>query len=75
MGLSYQEHWSEILFHSPGDLPNPREEPVSPEAPALVGEFFTTDLASPTHYTKKVIKDHHSPNEKTEDEIIFLMGI
>ena len=64
-----------MLFHSPGDLPNPRETlPVSPESPALVGEFFTTDLASPTRYTKKVIKDHHSPNEKTEDEIIFFNG-
>ena len=38
-------------FHSPGDLLNPREEPVSPEAPALVGEFLTTDLAIPTSYT------------------------
>ena len=56
MGLPYQEYWSEMPFHSPGDLLNPREEPVSSEAPALVGEFLTTDLAIPTSYTQKVIK-------------------
>ena len=51
MGLPYQEYWSEMPFHSPGDLLNPREEPVSSEDPALVGEFLTTDLAIPTSYT------------------------
>ena len=30
-------------FPPPGDLPNPRIEPVSPEAPAMAGEFFTTE--------------------------------
>ena len=27
---------------SPGDLPHPGTEPMSPAAPALAGEFFTT---------------------------------
>ena len=28
---------------SPGDLPDPRIEPVSPVSPSLVGRFFTTE--------------------------------
>ena len=38
MGFSRQEYWSGLPFPSPGDLPNPGIEPVSP---ALV--FFTTE--------------------------------
>ena len=34
-----QEYWSGLLFHSPGDIPNPGMESVSP---ALAGGLFTT---------------------------------
>ena len=37
MGFSRQEYWRELSFPSPGDLPNPGIEPVSP---ALAGRFF-----------------------------------
>ena len=30
MGFSRQEYWSGLPFPSPGDLPNPGMEPVSP---------------------------------------------
>ena len=40
MGFSRQEYWSGLLFPSPGDLPDPGIEPVSP---ALAGRFFTTE--------------------------------
>ena len=40
MELSRQEHWSELPFPPPGDLPNPRIEPTS-TSPALAGGFFT----------------------------------
>ena len=30
MGFSRQEYWSELLFPSPGDLPDPGIEPGSP---------------------------------------------
>ena len=43
MGFSRQEYWRELPFPSPGDLPSPRTDPVSPEAPALAGGFFTTE--------------------------------
>ena len=40
MGFPRKEHWSGLSFPPPGDLPNPRIEPVSPEAPALQADFF-----------------------------------
>ena len=40
MGFSRQEYWSELPFPSPGDLPDPEIELVSP---ALAGGFFTTE--------------------------------
>ena len=35
MGFSRQEYWHGLPCPSPGDLLNPRIEPVSPAAPAL----------------------------------------
>ena len=43
MGFSRQEYWSGLPFPSPGDLPDPGIEPVSPESSALAGGFFTTE--------------------------------
>ena len=40
MKFSRQECWSGLSFPSPGDLPDPGIEPVSP---ALAGRFFTTE--------------------------------
>ena len=40
VGFSRQEYWSGLPFPSPGDLPDPGIEPVSP---ALAGGFFTTE--------------------------------
>ena len=39
-GFPRQEYWSWSPFPSPGDLPNPEIEPMSP---ALAGRFFTTE--------------------------------
>ena len=39
-GFLRQEYWSGLPFLSPGDLPVPETEPVSP---ALTGRFFTTE--------------------------------
>ena len=41
MGFSRQEHWSGLPFPSPGDLPNPGIEPISP---ALQANSFLTEL-------------------------------
>ena len=40
VGFSRQEYWSGLSFPSPGDLPHPGIEPVSP---ILAGGFFTTE--------------------------------
>ena len=40
VGFPRQECWSRLPFPSPGDLPDPGIEPVSP---ALAGRFFTTE--------------------------------
>ena len=41
MEFSRQEHWSELLFPSPGDLPDLGMELKSLVSPALAGRFFT----------------------------------
>ena len=46
MGFPRQEYWSGVPFSSPGDLPNPGIEPVSP---ALAGGFFTTEPLGKPH--------------------------
>ena len=40
MQFSWQEYWNELLFPSPGDLPDLGIELASP---ALAGGFFTTE--------------------------------
>ena len=40
MGSPRQAYWSGLPFPSPGDLPDPYIEPVSPP---LAGRFFTTE--------------------------------
>ena len=42
MGFPQEEYWSGLPFPSPGDLPNPRIEPLSAVYSALAGRFFTT---------------------------------
>ena len=44
MGFSRQEYWSGLPCPSPGDLPDPGIELMSPMSPALAGGFFTAEL-------------------------------
>ena len=46
MGFFQQESWSGLPFPSPGDLPHPGIEPLSPVSPALAGmhRAFTRHL-------------------------------
>ena len=46
MEFSRQEHWSELPFPTPGDLPDPGIELMSLASPALVGGFFITKASS-----------------------------
>ena len=43
MGLFRQEHWSGLLFPSPGDLHNPGIKPESPVCPALQVDSLPTE--------------------------------
>ena len=46
MGFSRQEYWSELLFPSPGDPPDPGIEPTSLALKAVsrtAGKFFTAE--------------------------------
>ena len=49
MGFSRQEYWTELPYPSPGDLPDPGNEPTSLMSPALAGEFFTTSTPWEAH--------------------------
>ena len=42
MEFSRQEYWSRLPLVTPGDLPDPEIEPMSPASPTLAGRFFTT---------------------------------
>ena len=42
VGFSRQDHWSGLLFPSPGDLLGPRIEPAYLMSPALTSGIFTT---------------------------------
>ena len=42
-GISQGRYWSGLPFPPPGNLSHPEIEPASPESPALVGRFFTTE--------------------------------
>ena len=44
MEFSRQEYWSRLPFPPPGDLPDPRIEPLSLMSPALAGGFLTTSV-------------------------------
>ena len=42
MRFPRQEYWSRLSFPSPGGLPDPGMEPMSPASPALASRFFTS---------------------------------
>ena len=49
MGFSRQEYQSGLPCPPPGDLPDPRTEPMSLKFPALEGRFFTTSAILEAH--------------------------
>ena len=57
MGFSSQEHWSELPFPPPGDLPDPG---IKPASPALAGRFLTTEPP------RKLTLEYYSTMKKNE---------
>ena len=51
MEFPRQEYWNGLPFPSPGDLPNPGIEPVSP---VLADGFFTTESLGSLHKYKVI---------------------
>ena len=50
IGLSRQEHWSELPFPPPGDRPDPGVKPMfNLKSPALAHRFFTTSATWDEH--------------------------
>ena len=43
VGSFRQEYWSGFPFPTPGDLPDPGIEPISPASPTPADRFFTTE--------------------------------
>ena len=58
LGFHRQEYWTGLPCPPPGDLPDPRIEPVSLTSPALAGRFFTTSAAWEAPVTKKQCATH-----------------
>ena len=52
MGFSRQEYWSGLLFPSPGNLPRPGVEPVSP---ALTSRFLPTEPPGNPHHSGTLV--------------------
>ena len=61
MGFPRQEYWRGLPFPSPGHLPGPGSEPVSP---ALAGGFFTTEPAGKPGLTESVLKKRLHPEKQ-----------
>ena len=59
-------------FPPPGDLPGPGIEPVSPESPALVRRFFTTEPPILLNIYKYIFS--HYSFEKRYESVIFLQS-
>ena len=56
MEFSRPEYWKRLLFPTPGDLPNPEIEPMSP---ALSGGFFTTEPPGKPFFLNQLSVDVH----------------
>ena len=55
-GILQQEYWGGLPFPSPGDLPNPGTEPLSPASPSSAGGFFTTGPpGKPQHINSSLV--------------------
>ena len=57
-GISRQEHWSGLSFCSPGDLPSPGHEPVSP---ALQADSLPSEVNS--HCKLLLLLQSHHNND------------
>ena len=69
MGSSKQEYWSGLSCSPPGDLPNPRIEPMSLMSPALASGFFTTSTAWEAQIQKQVQEKNYAPTPQPQSSL------
>ena len=53
MGFPWQEYWSELLFSSPGDLP---DSGIESKSPALAGGLFTAEPPGKPKFKYKLVQ-------------------
>ena len=61
MAFSRQEYWRGLPFPTPGYLPNPGIEPVSPASPAWAGRFLTTTSTTSVLREKIISSGRYGP--------------
>ena len=69
MEFSRQEYWSGVAFPSPGDLPDPEIEPVSP---ALAGGFFTREAYLASEAGEKAKKKSFNGEVLSSESLSFV---
>ena len=77
VGFFRQEYWSGLPFPTPGDLPDPRIKPTSPESPALQADSLPLALlgkpkpffTSPFFY---LVSFFHAVNEVQHSLILYI---
>ena len=56
MGFLRQEYWNGLPFSTPGDLPDPGIELMSPVSPAVAARYFTTKPPGKLSYCIEMAK-------------------
>ena len=73
MEFSRQEYWSVLPFPSPGNLPDPEIEPISP---ALAARFFTTEPpGKPIYYIKYVKNTEYIGYSHHPKEVVTIFNL
>ena len=76
-GLPRQEYWSELPFHTPGDLPDPESERVSLGSPALEVDVFFLNTEPPVNYikTKANMQSSLCPNHLLHLTVLYILEV
>ena len=71
MGFSRQRYWGGLPFHSPGDLPNPGIELVSP---AMQADSLPTELPGKPHGIVDMIFEDKNDKPANNEKLYLLVS-